>query len=162
MVSAILILAIVLTILLGRKTIKEANEQDYDVFEGPAVWWLIGTVVSFFLFISMLTWCCSLIHTIGTGHTIDDKISMYQEENATIEENINTVVKNYMEYESKTFENLKDDDAINLVSLFPELKSDTLVSQQIEVYIANNEKIKELKEDKINLSKAKFNLYFGR
>ena len=56
----------------------------------------------------------------------------------------------------------KDKDGINLVSLIPTLKSDTLVQKQIEVYVANNDKIKELKEEKIDLSKSKWKLYFGK
>ena len=67
-----------------------------------------------------------------------------------------------MDFEASTYGELKDKDAINLVSLFPELKSDSLVQKQIEVYLANNAKIKELKEDEIDLSKAKWKLYFGR
>ena len=87
---------------------------------------------------------------------------MYEEENASIEESIDVTVRNYMDFEASTYGELKDKDAINLVSLFPELKSDSLVQKQIEVYLANNAKIKELKEDEIDLSKAKWNLYFGR
>ena len=82
--------------------------------------------------------------------------------NASIEESINVTVKSYMDFEASTYGELKDKDAINLVSLFPELKSDTLVQKQIEVYIANNDKIKELKEEKIELTKSKWLLYFGK
>ena len=87
---------------------------------------------------------------------------MYQEENANIENEMNILVQQYMSYESDTFGNLKGDSSITLVSLYPELKADTLVTKQIEVYVANNEKIKELKEDKIELSVQKWWLYFGK
>ena len=87
---------------------------------------------------------------------------MYEEENASIEESIDVTVRSYMDFEASTYGELKDKDAINLVSLFPELKSDTLVQKQIEVYVANNDKIKQLKEEKIDLSKSKWKLYFGR
>ena len=56
---------------------------------------------------------------------------------------------------------LKGESSITLVSLYPELKADTLVTKQIEVYIDNNKKIKNLKEKKINLSVKKWWLYFG-
>ena len=39
---------------------------------------------------------------------------------------------------------------MTVVTLYPDLKSDTLVAKQIETYITNNDKIKALKEEKIN------------
>lgn len=87
---------------------------------------------------------------------------MYEKENKSIENSIDITVKNYMHHEASAYKEVKDKDAINLVALFPELKSDTLVQKQIEVYLDNNDKLKELKEEKIDLSKAKWNLYFGK
>ena len=75
---------------------------------------------------------------------------------------MNALVEQYMNYESGTYGELKGESSITLVSLYPELKADTLVTKQIEVYIANNEKIKELKEKKIDLSVKKWWLYFGK
>lgn len=115
-------------------------------------------MISIILFI----WVIILIDKIGTGHIIDNKIAMYEEENASIEERIDLTVKNYMYFEASTYGELKDQDAITLVSVFPELKSDTLVQKQLKIYVANNNKIKQLKEEKIDLSKSKLELYFGR
>lgn len=92
---------------------------------------------------------------------IDNKIAMYQEENTKIESQIATVVENYQEYETDIFTNLKDESAITLVSLYPELKADKLVKTQINTYVANNKKIKELKEEKISGSVSRWWLYFG-
>ena len=103
-----------------------------------------------------------LICKVGTGYIIDDKIEMYEEENEAIEQSIDIVVKSHMNYEASTYGELKDKDAINLVSIIPELKSDELVQKQIEVYVDNNDKIKELKEKKIELSESKWFLYFGK
>ena len=50
---------------------------------------------------------------------------------------------------------------MTLVSLFPELKSDTLVSQQISIYTSNQREIKRLKEEKIDLIKMRWLLFFG-
>ena len=93
---------------------------------------------------------------------IDEKIAMYQEENAKIEQQIAETVKQYQEYESDIFTEVAPDSAIALVALYPDLKSDALVQSQIDVYIKNNEKIKSLKEDKINGSVNKWWLYFGK
>ena len=48
-----------------------------------------------------------------------------------------------------------------LVTLYPELKADTLVAKQIEIYTNNNQKIKELKEQKLYGKVYKWWLYFG-
>lgn len=93
---------------------------------------------------------------------IDEKIEMYQEENANIEEQIDSLVKNYMNFESDTYEKLKGNDAVTLVSLYPELKSDELVSRQITTYQNNNDKLKELKEQKIDARVYRWWLYFGK
>lgn len=111
---------------------------------------------------TLLIWVCSLWLNVSTGYTIDQKIEMYEAQNAAIESSIEVTVKSYMDYEERTLTGLKDKDAINLVSLIPELKTDTLVQQQINVYITNNDAIIQLKEDKINLSKDKWLLYFGK
>ena len=93
---------------------------------------------------------------------IDEKIEMYQVENEKIEEQIKTVVQQYQKYERGTFKELAPQEAVTMVSLYPELKSDELVSKQIAVYVNNNEKIKELKEDKITARVYRWWLYFGK
>lgn len=98
---------------------------------------------------------------VSNGRTIDEKITMYQEENNKIEKQLDTLVSNYMNYESNTYEKLKSESSVTLVSMYPELKSDKLVEEQISVYEENNKKIRELKEDKINLKVKKWWLYFG-
>jgi hypothetical protein len=92
---------------------------------------------------------------------IDEKIAMYQEENTKIEEQIAETVKQYQQYETDIFTEVASDSAITLVALYPELKADTLVRAQVDIYIKNNQKIKSLKEDKINGTINKWWLYFG-
>lgn len=98
---------------------------------------------------------------VSNLRVIDQKIDMYQEENAHIENQIAECVKQYQEYEFEIFTEVKSESAMTLVALYPELKSDVLVAKQIEVYIANNEKIKELKETKIDGTVSRWWLYFG-
>ena len=100
--------------------------------------------------------------SIVSGYTLESKINMYMQENQNIEEDMNILVEQYMNYESDTYGNLKNESSITLVSLYPELKADTLVEKQIEIYTENNKKIKELKEKIINISNYKWLLYFGR
>ena len=93
---------------------------------------------------------------------IDKKIAMYEEENTKIEQQIADVVKQYQEHESVIFTKVAPEGAMTLVTLYPELKSDTLVQSQIEVYIENNKSIKELKSMTINASFYRWWLYFGK
>ena len=104
----------------------------------------------------------SIIILFANGITARPKIKMYEEENTKIEEQVDILVKQYMEYEGKTLTEFKSESSITLVSLYPELKSDALISKQIEVYIANNNKIKELKEYEIEMKIGKWLLYFGK
>jgi hypothetical protein len=93
---------------------------------------------------------------------IDKRIQMYTEENAKIEEQIATVVAQYQEYEHDIITEVAPDSSVTLVSLYPDLKSDTLVQSQIAVYLSNNEAIKQLKNDAICASVYRWWLYFGK
>ncbi len=93
--------------------------------------------------------------------TIDDKIEIYKNENFKIEQQISVIVDNYMEHESETFKNVKDKDAISLISMFPELKSDKLVAKQINIYVKNNKKIKALECEKLRYRIYAWWLFFG-
>ena len=104
----------------------------------------------------------SLAEPLIEARDVDERIAMYEEQNAEIESQVETAVKLYMSHEDEVFESASPDDYITLVSLYPELKSDTLMQKQIEVYIDNNKKICELKEEKITAQRSKFWLYFGK
>ena len=92
---------------------------------------------------------------------IDQKIEMYEQENTKIEQQIETAVTAYQQHEKDVFTSVKPNSYIQLVSLYPKLKSDTLVKTQIKTYQSNNKKIKELKEQAINGNVIRWWLYFG-
>ena len=96
------------------------------------------------------------------GRTFDDKIAMYEQENEAIEQSVDVLVKDYYKHESDTYSSLKPENAVLFASAYPELQSNELATKQLEIYVDNNNKIKELKEDQINLSRNRFWLYFGR
>lgn len=112
---------------------------------------IISTIASIILFISV-------IDRVG----IEKNIAMYEEENTKIEQQIADVVTQYQEYEAGIFTEVTPESAMTLVALYPELKSDTLVQSQIEVYADNNKQIKELKCKAINASVIRWWLYFGK
>lgn len=98
---------------------------------------------------------------LSSGMIIDDKINLYEAENAKIDNTVCAAVKSYKDYEKSTFESIKNKDTTTFVTLFPELKSDSLVKKQIEIYNDNREQIKELKLDKLELRPLRWWLYFG-
>lgn len=114
----------------------------------------IGVIalIAVFVNIGILVW----------GRTLDDKIAMYEGENSAIEQSVDVLVKDYYRHESDTYSSLKPENAVLFASAYPELQSNDLATKQLEIYVENNNKIKELKEDQINLSKNRFWLYFGK
>lgn len=102
-----------------------------------------------------------LIAQVSNLSVIDQKVEMYEQENTKIEQQIETAVTAYQQHEKDVFTSVKPNSYIQLLSLYPELKSDTLVKTQIKTYQSNNKKIKELKEQAINGNVKRWWLYFG-
>ena len=119
------------------------------------------SIFACFMFIGVLIFSCYDASKLINLRVIDDKIAMYEEENAKIETQIANVVEQYQKYETEIFTEVAPESSVTLVSLYPELKSDTLVQSQIDIYVQNNEKIKELREKKINEKIYRWWLYFG-
>lgn len=118
---------------------------------------VLSGLISGILFITIIVLAIKCSNLVK----IDDVITMYEEENDSIENSMDDLVKGYMDYEKNTLTEFAPESSITLVSLYPELKSDELVKQQIDVYMANNQKLKELKEKKIYASVYRWWLYFG-
>lgn len=119
---------------------------------------ILGGLIGFIALIGIFVNIGYLVH----GRTLDDKIAMYEQENAAIEQSVDVLVKDYYKHESDTYSSLKPENAVLFASAYPELQSNELATKQLEIYVDNNNKIKELKEDQINLSRNRFWLYFGR
>lgn len=115
-------------------------------------------VFSFFICLAITI---SLAVSVSKLSVADDKIRMYEEENAKIEQQIEVAVTTYQQHEKDIFVKAKPDSYVQLVSLYPELKSDTLVESQIETYKENNAQIKKLKEKQIDGNVKRWWLYFG-
>lgn len=131
-------------------------EPDKD--DVAAVFQIIGTIVIIFSIIAFITLLKCVLDRVG----IDKKISLYEEENTKIEQQIADVVNQYQEHESGIFKDVTPEGAMTLVTLYPELKSDALVQSQIDVYVENNKAIKELKSMTVNASFYRWWLYFGK
>lgn len=150
-VLAVCIAVVIIGGVIRNKSITVDEETVGAVMQGVSG--LVGLVVLF------ITICIST--SVVDDKKLDAKIAMYTEENAVIEQQIAECVERYQEYEQGVFEKVSPTDAVAVVTLYPELKSDTLVQAQIETYVENNNKIKSLKEKKIDASVRKWWLYFG-
>lgn len=141
-------------IFLGLTVIFLTIINDYDLS-------IIGVVLfgifSFICIISMLT----VGGTLVNGNVIQDKIEMYESENAKIDSQICEIVESYKSYEKETFENISNKSANVLVELYPDLKSNELVSKQMDIYMDNKSKVVSLQEDLINQRPLRWWLYFG-
>ena len=130
------------------------NEVNRDAGGVTLFCGISGGIISF---LAVIVLCFN----ISQLKVIDERIEMYQIENANIQTQIAECVEKYQEYETQIFAEVAPESAITLVSIYPELKADTLVSKQIEIYLANNREIKELKELKISEDVYRWWLYFG-
>lgn len=149
-----IILGIIIFVLL----IVLANKASDNNWDGLLMTFIILAIVT--IVATTIIFVLSLCF-ISDGITAKEKIKMYQEENTKIEEQIDILVKQYMNYEKSTFKEFSKEDSMTLISLFPELKSDELIQRQINVYVENNRKIKESKEKEIDFKLGKWLLYFG-
>lgn len=139
--------------------LKSYNDSISYLSVKPAVWTLniIGTVICFITLIAALCVATQCVAAIN----IDNRIEIYATENAAIDQEISEIVSSYTEHETKTFKNVKDKDAVSMVTMFPELKSDELVKEQIVTYRANKREIKMLKCKKLDYRVYAWWLYFG-
>lgn len=146
-----LVIAIVCTVIACIAT-SGAEEVCFVV----AVFGYIVAVIVLFIFVLM-------VPEVATASKIDEKIVMYEKENAKIEAQMDVLVSEYMQWEKDTFSDFKaEESSITLVALLPDLKSDELVKEQINIYTSNNAKIKELKEEKIDIQTKRWILFFKK
>ena len=122
-----------------------------------------GAGIPIFLFVIEMVALIILVGFLINTRAVDQKIELYVQQNKEIENKVENAVKQYMEHENKTFTELKTDGSyITLVSLYPELKSDELIKEEIKLYEKNNKKIISLKEENINKTIYKWWIYFGK
>lgn len=124
-------------------------------------------------FMSCIGFVCFIAAIIATIYisvhctelkTYDSQIAVIEEQNIKIENEITTIVLSYEKYEKETFVSSKinsnDLDFVAIAEMYPDLKSNELVKNQIEIYTSNNEKLTELKLEKAKGSTYQWWLYF--
>ena len=148
----LLIFGICILMIIGGSILY--NQFDTDTYYNLAI---LGVALGFVSFIAIIV----LGIEVKSLSVIDDRIVMYEEENARIEQQIADVVEQYQKYETDIFREVAPESAVTMVSLYPELKSDSLVQAQIEVYTENNKTIRDLRDKQIKGNVYRWWLYFG-
>ena len=155
MIWAILVPLLALSIFLTVVTIRKSYEEPAGLIVGSIFSW-IGTAVA-------IVCLCVLVTEYMSFGIIDNKIEILQQENAVIEQRVEETVKQYQDYETGIFTDSTQDvgsDVVVLVERYPELKSNELVKQQLDLYIENNEEIKDLKLEQLKKYKYELWLFF--
>ena len=147
----LLIFGICILMIIGGFILDKKIGVDSDIFFG------IGIIVGFFALVALI----AVGANVKSLSVIDDRIAMYEEENTRIEQQIADVVEQYQKYETDIFREVAPESAVTMVSLYPELKSDSLVQAQIEVYTENNKTIRDLRDKQIKGNVYRWWLYFG-
>lgn len=161
MLVLILVLVLIFFITFLVLRVKYPGDEDYD-FDVHDFFSTMSVILGLAL-ICLLIVICILIPKVATESVIDKKIEMYQEENSKIEEEITAIVQERLKSENDDFiDQNKEKNAIVLVTLFPEFKSNEIVQKQLANYFTNNTNIMILKEEKIDLAKIRWILYFGK
>ena len=150
----LLIFGICILMIVGGFILDKKTGADSDLCFGISG---IGMVVGFFALLGLII----VGVNVKSLSVIDDRIVMYEEENARIEQQIADVVEQYQKYETDIFREVAPESAVTMVSLYPELKSDSLVQAQIEVYTENNKTIRDLRDKQIKGNVYHWWLYFG-
>ena len=150
----LLIFGICILMIVGGFILDEKTGADSDLCFGISG---IGMVIGFFALLALII----VSVNVKSLSVIDDRITMYEEENARIEQQIADVVEQYQKYETDIFREVAPESAVTMVSLYPELKSDSLVQAQIEVYTENNKTIRDLRDKQIKGNVYRWWLYFG-
>lgn len=133
---------------------KKLSETDYYKRSDLDVAIFVGNVV-----IGFAVFCTVLAMVMYSPGSME--VKLYEQENEKIEKRIDLLTKKYMDHESDFYKNFKKGDGVVLVELFPELKSNELVSEQLKVYERNNNKLLKAKKDEVYCNTAKWWLYFG-
>ena len=142
MLTLVFLILVAICVALTFYVIK-TDRTDSD-FIGELIF--ISGLVGFILLIAVLV--CTYDY-YETTTLVDQKIQLYTEQNKDIEDKVALVVDKYLEHEKDTYATLKPKTKITLASTYPELQSNKLVQQQIQLYNENNKKITNCKLQKI-------------
>lgn len=106
-------------------------------------------------------WTIWNIIVVASGFGIQEKIEIYEDQNAQIEQSIDAAVQAYCEHEQITYVQMSDGAVALVAAAYPELASSELVKTQMEVWTSNSHELKDLKSKLVDFHRAQYFLYFG-
>lgn len=130
-----------------------------DIIPDPV--YVIGEIILPIIALICIVWSIWNVITVASGAGLNEKIVIYEEENAQIEESIDAAVEAYCEHEQITYVRMADKAVALVAAAYPELASCELVSTQISIWTENCAELKKLKSDYVDYKKACWFLYFG-
>ena len=163
-----IIVLFVISLMLLATGIFLIVKSGYDEWSGDGTGMfatgIIVTIIGATCIIACIICSLHMVNTVVSADTIDDRLAILEERNAIIEEQVDAAVKTYMQHENETFGKVSDKQAessIVLVTMYPELASNELVSQLVSLYEKNNNSITQLKLEKATIRTTRWWLYFG-
>ncbi len=151
-------ITVLLAIALGLVLLAEFIDGSTNKFGFLAV--VPGVLGAIFAIVFGI-WTLWNIITVASGFGIQEKIGIYEEQNAQIEQSIDAAVKAYCEHEQITYVQMSDGAIALVAAAYPELASSELVKTQMEVWTSNSYELKELKSRLVDFHRAQYFLYFG-
>lgn len=158
MIFIIMAIFLIIAIISGIICVKQLNSNN----ECSEEFSIIASLVCFCGIVGIIVCSCVSFNMMSKylpqQKIIAQKIVMYEEENSKIEKSIEAAVLQYENYEKDTYTDIvnKSEDVDFLIQLYPQLKSDSLVKEQIKTYRDNTNQIKKLKTKQIELQKYKW------
>lgn len=152
MITLFLLLSIGCIVLA--EVIDNSNCKLCIIFAIPSIIGVAGCVI-------FGIWTIFNVFTVASGFGVEEKIKIYEEQNAQIEQSIDAAVKAYCEHEQITYVQMSDGAVALVAAAYPELASSELVKTQMEVWTSNSNELKDLKSKLVDFHRAQYFLYFG-
>jgi hypothetical protein len=111
--------------------------------------------------IGLLGTLIGLANYNAVATTTDARQLVLEEQNQIVLSQIEPLVQQALEYEANTYKDFKLDAAkvIAFTQLYPDLKANDFLNKQIDIILANQAEIKQLKLDKASLNAYHFWLW---
>ena len=138
--------------------IRKKNGYDYNALEEAlAFFGILGSVIS----IGTIIVLGILILNVQRN---DERIAVLIEQNELIEARVTTTVLAYLDHESDIYASILNSpdtvDVLLLVTTMPTLSSNVLVQREIDLYISNNNKIRDYRLESVNLKTYRWLIHF--
>jgi hypothetical protein len=121
---------------------------------------LTGLGVAIFIVFLFVTVIVTGIYNYDKS-TINSRLAILEEQNQVVLSQIEPLVQHALDYESNTYKDFKLDanKLVAFTQLYPDLKANAFLNKQIDIILANQAEIKQLKFDKASLNAYHFWLW---